>query len=57
MPLKQNKSERSRSGLLKVGTEIVGEIEGEPIQGWLGEHYQLMKNEVCELSVRLTLLD
>lgn len=33
------------------------EIEEEPIQGWLDEHYQLMKNEVCELAVRLKFLD
>lgn len=62
-PSSKNKSKRSRSGLLKVGAvrfsirEIVAEIEEEPIQGWLDEHYQLMKNEVCELSVRLRLLD
>lgn len=59
----KKKSKRSNSGLLKVGAvkfsirEIIAEIEEEPIQGWLDEHYRLMKNEVCELSVRLRLLD
>ncbi|XP_038996632.1 protein SABRE-like [Hibiscus syriacus] len=29
------------------------EIEEEPIQGWLDEHYHLMKNEAFELDARL----
>lgn len=32
-------------------------IEEEPLQGWLDEHYSLMKNEVCELGVRLRFLE
>lgn len=62
-PSSKKKSKHSRSGLLKVGAvkfsirEIIAEIEEEPIQGWLDEHYKLMKNEVCELSVRLRLLN
>jgi len=59
----KKKSKDSNSGFLKVGAvkfsirEIITEIEEEPIQGWLDEHYRLMKNEVCELSVWLRLLD
>ncbi|KAI9106951.1 hypothetical protein K1719_022479 [Acacia pycnantha] len=33
------------------------DIEEEPIQGWLDEHYQLMKKEACEIAVRLKFLD
>ncbi|OEL18536.1 Protein SABRE [Dichanthelium oligosanthes] len=33
------------------------DIEEEPIQGWLDEHYHLMRNKVCELGVRLKFLD
>nr|XP_018450276.1 PREDICTED: protein SABRE-like isoform X1 [Raphanus sativus] len=32
-------------------------IEEEPIQGWLDEHYQLLKKETCELAVRLKFLE
>ncbi|KAJ3673403.1 hypothetical protein LUZ60_006777 [Juncus effusus] len=37
--------------------ELVGEIEEEPIQGWLDEHYHLLKNEICEATNRLNQLD
>ena len=37
--------------------EIIVEIEEDPIQGWLDEHYKLMKNKVCELSIHLRLLN
>lgn len=59
----KNKSKHSNSELLKIGVvrfsihEITAEIEEEPIHGRLDEHYRLMKNEVCELSVRLRLLN
>ncbi|KAL3514280.1 hypothetical protein ACH5RR_026997 [Cinchona calisaya] len=36
---------------------LTADIEEEPIQGWLDEHYQLLKNEACELAVRLNFLD
>lgn len=36
---------------------ITADIEEEPIQGWLEEHYQLIKGEARELSVRLKFLD
>ncbi|KAJ0229601.1 FMP27 [Hirschfeldia incana] len=32
-------------------------IEEEPIQGWLDEHYQLLKREACELAVRFKFLE
>ncbi|GFY96064.1 similar to HYPERSENSITIVE TO PI STARVATION 4 [Actinidia rufa] len=37
--------------------KLTVDIEEEPLQGWLDEHYQLMKNEACELAVRLKFLD
>lgn len=32
-------------------------IEEEPIQGWLDEHYLLLKKETCELAVRLKFVE
>uniref|UniRef100_A0A0E0D4L1 FMP27/BLTP2/Hobbit GFWDK motif-containing RBG unit domain-containing protein n=1 Tax=Oryza meridionalis TaxID=40149 RepID=A0A0E0D4L1_9ORYZ len=37
--------------------KLTAEIEEEPIQGWLDEHYHLMRNKVCELGVRLKFLE
>ncbi|KAK4740890.1 hypothetical protein SAY87_024478 [Trapa incisa] len=37
--------------------KLAADIEEEPIQGWLDERYRLMKNEACELAVRLKYLD
>ncbi|KAL7208123.1 hypothetical protein ACSBR1_029976 [Camellia fascicularis] len=37
--------------------KLTADIEEEPLQGWLDEHYQLMKNEACELAVRLKFLN
>eukprot|EP01018_Ginkgo_biloba_P039836 Gb_21610 [translate_table: standard] len=62
-PLNKKSLKHSRNGFSTFGSvkfnirEITAEIEEDPIQGWLDEHYQLMKSEVCELSVRLRLLD
>ncbi|KAJ0254517.1 Protein SABRE [Hirschfeldia incana] len=36
---------------------LTADIEEEPIQGWLDEHYHLVKKEACELSVRLKFLE
>ncbi|KAL1194358.1 Protein SABRE [Cardamine amara subsp. amara] len=36
---------------------LTADIEEEPIQGWLDEHYQLVKKEACELAVRLKFLE
>ncbi|KAH9297125.1 hypothetical protein KI387_028807, partial [Taxus chinensis] len=56
--LKHSKNSSSKFGSIKFNfREVIAEIEEEPIQGWLDEHYQLMKNEVCELSARLRFLD
>lgn len=37
--------------------KLTADIEEEPLQGWLDEHYKLMKNEAHELAVRLNFLD
>ncbi|CAH8337276.1 unnamed protein product [Eruca vesicaria subsp. sativa] len=44
---------RVRFGIRKLGFEI----EEEPLQGWLDEHYHLMRKEACELAVRCKFLD
>ncbi|KAL0718645.1 hypothetical protein Bca4012_067968 [Brassica carinata] len=36
---------------------LTADIEEEPIQGWLDEHYHLVKKEACELAVRLKFLE
>lgn len=37
--------------------ELVGEIEEEPLQGWLDEHYRLLKGEIAQATSRLDLLE
>lgn len=37
--------------------KLTADIEEEPIQGWLDEHYQLLKTEICEAAVRAKFLD
>ncbi|XP_061371719.1 protein SABRE isoform X2 [Gastrolobium bilobum] len=37
--------------------KLTVDIEEEPIQGWLDEHYQLLKKEAGELAIRLNFLD
>lgn len=37
--------------------KLTADIEEEPIQGWLDEHYQLLKKEAAELAIRLNFLD
>lgn len=55
---KQKKTSMSRTGRIKFSIrKLTAEIEEEPIQGWLDEHYQLLKNEARELAVRLNFLD
>lgn len=44
---------RVRFGIRKLGFEI----EEEPLQGWLDEHYHLLRKEACELAVRSKFLD
>ncbi|KAI3491193.1 hypothetical protein L1887_44439 [Cichorium endivia] len=63
-PLKDStKPKKPGSSSSKIGRvkfyirKLTADIEEEPLQGWLDEHYRLMKNEACELAVRLSLLD
>ncbi|KAK3151633.1 hypothetical protein QOZ80_3AG0248430 [Eleusine coracana subsp. coracana] len=37
--------------------DLIADIEEEPMQGWLDEHINLMKNVFCEYTVKLNLLD
>ncbi|KAM0897907.1 hypothetical protein ACQ4PT_022264 [Festuca glaucescens] len=55
---KKVKSGASSFGSVKfVLRKLTAEIEEEPIQGWLDEHYYLMRNKTCESGVRLKFLD
>ncbi|XP_031494507.1 protein SABRE isoform X2 [Nymphaea colorata] len=55
---KQVKQKSSKFGCLKFSIrKVTADIEEEPMQGWLDEHYQLMKKEVCELAIRLKFLE
>ncbi|KAK9271467.1 hypothetical protein L1049_027058 [Liquidambar formosana] len=62
-PLKKESSKPKKSSSMKFGCvkfcirKLTADIEEEPLQGWLDEHYQLLKNEACELAVRLKFLD
>ncbi|KAL4180176.1 hypothetical protein AMTRI_Chr13g123910 [Amborella trichopoda] len=55
---KPSKNQSTKFGSVKFGIrKITAEIEEEPIQGWLDEHYQMMKTQICEQDVRLKFLD
>lgn len=55
---KPKKASSTRTGCVKFCIrKLTADIEEEPIQGWLDEHYQLLKNEARELAVRLNFLD
>lgn len=62
-PMKKDTSKPKKPSSIKFGClkfcirKITADIEEEPLQGWLDEHYQLMKNEASELAVRLKFLD
>lgn len=62
-PKKKDDSKVKKPSSMKVGCvkfcirKLTADIEEEPLQGWLDEHYQLMKNEACELAVRLKFLE
>lgn len=62
-PMKSESSKPKKPGSVKLGClkfcirKLTADIEEEPMQGWLDEHYQLMKNEACELAVRLKFLE
>ncbi|KAJ4966887.1 hypothetical protein NE237_018736 [Protea cynaroides] len=62
-PMKKESSKPKKSSSSKFGRvkfclrKLKADIEEEPMQGWLDEHYQLMRTEACELAVRLKFLD
>ncbi|RXH92606.1 hypothetical protein DVH24_033502 [Malus domestica] len=62
-PTKKDTSKPKKPGSMKFGClkfgirKLTADIEEEPLQGWLDEHYRLMKNEASELAVRLKFLD
>ncbi|KAM6552475.1 hypothetical protein CsatB_013237 [Cannabis sativa] len=56
--LKAKKPSSINLGCLKFYIrKLTADIEEEPMQGWLDEHFQLMKNEASELAVRQKFLD
>ncbi|XP_057442427.1 protein SABRE-like isoform X3 [Lotus japonicus] len=62
-PVKKESSKVKKPSSVKFGCikffirKLIADIEEEPIQGWLDEHYQLLKKEAGELAVRLNFLD
>lgn len=62
-PKKKESSKVKKPSSIKFGCmkfflrKLTIDIEEEPIQGWLDEHYQLLKKEAGELAVRLNFLD
>uniref|UniRef100_A0A2P2MSK6 Protein SABRE isoform X1 n=1 Tax=Rhizophora mucronata TaxID=61149 RepID=A0A2P2MSK6_RHIMU len=62
-PVKIESSKPKKPSSTKLGCvkfcirKLTADIEEEPMQGWLDEHYQLMKTEACELAVRMKFLD
>jgi hypothetical protein len=62
-PMKKESSKPKKPSSTKFGSvkfcirKLTTDIEEEPKQGWLDEHYRLMKNEASELAVRLKFFD
>ncbi|KAA8538196.1 hypothetical protein F0562_027804 [Nyssa sinensis] len=62
-PMKKESAKPKKPTSMKFGCvkfcirKLAVDIEEEPMQGWLDEHFQLLKNEACELAVRLKFLD
>ncbi|XP_058747798.1 protein SABRE-like isoform X1 [Vicia villosa] len=62
-PVKKDNSKVKKPSSTKFGCikfflrKLTADIEEESIQGWLDEHYQMLKKEVGELVVRLDFLD
>ncbi|KAL5559945.1 hypothetical protein UlMin_036156 [Ulmus minor] len=62
-PVKKDSSKAKKPSSMKLGCvkfcirKLTADIEEEPMQGWLDEHYKLLKNEASELAVRLKFLD
>lgn len=56
--VKPKKASSSALGCVRLCIrKLTADIEEEPLQGWLDEHYHLMKNEARELAVRLNFFD
>ncbi|CAM6099053.1 unnamed protein product [Calypogeia fissa] len=56
----QQKTKKPSAGIQSILVsvhELSFEIEEEPLQGWLDEHYHLMGREVCKLQVRERILE
>ncbi|KAK8943364.1 hypothetical protein KSP40_PGU018540 [Platanthera guangdongensis] len=52
------KTKRANFGTVRfIIRKLTADIEEEPMQGWLDEHYQLMKTEISEAAVRAKFLD
>ncbi|RDX71635.1 Protein SABRE, partial [Mucuna pruriens] len=62
-PVKKDSSKARKPSSVKFGCvrffirKVTADIEEEPLQGWLDEHYHLLKKEVHEVAVRLNFLD
>ncbi|GMY06946.1 protein SABRE isoform X1, partial [Fagus crenata] len=62
-PVKKESTKAKKPSSMKFGSlkfcirKLTADIEEEPLQGWLDEHYRLMKNEASDLAVRLKFLD
>lgn len=62
-PIRKESSKPKKFGSSKLGCvkfcirKLTVDVEEEPMQGWLDEHYQLLKNEARELAVRLNFLE
>lgn len=62
-PVKKESSKVKKPSSSKLGCikfcirRLTADIEEEPLQGWLDEHYHLLKKEAGELAVRLDFLD
>ncbi|KAK7275853.1 hypothetical protein RIF29_16979 [Crotalaria pallida] len=62
-PVKKESSKVKKPSASKFGCikffmrKLTFDIEEEPLQGWLDEHYRLLKKEAGDLVVRLNFLD
>lgn len=62
-PTKKDSAKPKKSNGAKIGCvrlairKLTADIEEEPLQGWLDEHYQLLRKEALESAVRLNFLD
>ncbi|XP_057425311.1 protein SABRE-like isoform X2 [Lotus japonicus] len=62
-PVKKESSKVKKPSSVQFGCikfcirKLTADIEEEPMQGWLDEHYQLLKKEAGELAIRLNFLD